>query len=144
MAIKEQDEENVVEENIRAPLMRGGGEGSGHGSSKEDPWMVYLSTFVAVCGSYEFGCCVSASVHVYLTFHVLVHQESCDLWISKVLFLDSLVWLPGGLFIAYSVCDHRRSQFISIRGREVIRALIFRYLSSQVEMYICFYFCCSV
>ncbi|GKU86679.1 hypothetical protein SLEP1_g1171 [Rubroshorea leprosula] len=24
-------------------------------------WMVYLSTFVAVCGSYEFGCCVGYS-----------------------------------------------------------------------------------
>ncbi|GKU86694.1 hypothetical protein SLEP1_g1185 [Rubroshorea leprosula] len=27
-----------------------------HGGNQ---WMVYLSTFVAVCGSYEFGCCVS-------------------------------------------------------------------------------------
>jgi len=30
------------------------GGGGGH------PWMVYLSTLVAVCGSYEFGTCVSA------------------------------------------------------------------------------------
>ncbi|XP_062018549.1 sugar transporter ERD6-like 7 isoform X2 [Rosa rugosa] len=60
MAINE-DVENVVQENIREPLMRGTGEGSGHGSSKEDQWMVYLSTFVAVCGSYEFGCCVGYS-----------------------------------------------------------------------------------
>ncbi|KAM5563833.1 hypothetical protein ABKV19_018460 [Rosa sericea] len=60
MAIRE-DVENVVQENIREPLMRGTGEGSGHGSSKEDQWMVYLSTFVAVCGSYEFGCCVGYS-----------------------------------------------------------------------------------
>lgn len=28
-------------------------------STKENLWMVYLSTFVAVCGSYEFGACVS-------------------------------------------------------------------------------------
>lgn len=27
---------------------------------KEQLWMVYLSTFVAVCGSYEFGTCVSS------------------------------------------------------------------------------------
>ncbi|PRQ26213.1 putative major facilitator, sugar transporter, major facilitator superfamily [Rosa chinensis] len=58
MAIRE-DVENVVQENIREPLISGTGEGSGHGSSKEDQWMVYLSTFVAVCGSYEFGCCVT-------------------------------------------------------------------------------------
>ncbi|KAL6210490.1 hypothetical protein ACLB2K_015722 [Fragaria x ananassa] len=60
MAIKE-DVENVVHENIREPLVRSCGEGSGHGSGKEDQWMVYLSTFVAVCGSYEFGCCVGYS-----------------------------------------------------------------------------------
>ncbi|XP_004292610.1 PREDICTED: sugar transporter ERD6-like 7 [Fragaria vesca subsp. vesca] len=60
MAIKE-DVENVVQENIREPLMRGGREGSGRGGSKEDQGMVYLSTFVAVCGSYEFGCCLGYS-----------------------------------------------------------------------------------
>ncbi|RZB48068.1 hypothetical protein D0Y65_051557 [Glycine soja] len=26
-----------------------------HHASKGHPWMVYFSTFVAVCGSYEFG-----------------------------------------------------------------------------------------
>lgn len=26
---------------------------------KGHPWMVYFTTFVAVCGSYEFGTCVS-------------------------------------------------------------------------------------
>lgn len=26
--------------------------------SEEASWMVYLSTFIAVCGSYEFGTCV--------------------------------------------------------------------------------------
>lgn len=28
-------------------------------SKPEQPWMVYLSTFVAVCGSFAFGSCVS-------------------------------------------------------------------------------------
>lgn len=28
-------------------------------SSKASLWMVYFSTFVAVCGSFEFGSCVS-------------------------------------------------------------------------------------
>lgn len=27
-------------------------------SKQEQPWMVYLSTFVAVCGSFAFGSCV--------------------------------------------------------------------------------------
>lgn len=26
--------------------------------SEEASWMVFLSTFIAVCGSYEFGACV--------------------------------------------------------------------------------------
>jgi len=29
------------------------------GSKPDQPWMVYLSTFVAVCGSFAFGSCVS-------------------------------------------------------------------------------------
>lgn len=37
-------------------------DGSGElNSSKQRNWMVYLSTLVAVCGSFEFGCCVSIS-----------------------------------------------------------------------------------
>ncbi|KAM5563832.1 sugar transporter ERD6-like 7 [Rosa sericea] len=43
-------------ENSREPLMnRDGSAHEGH------QWMVYLSTFVAVCGSYEFGCCAGFS-----------------------------------------------------------------------------------
>lgn len=32
------------------------------------PWMVYFTTFIAVCGSFEFGTCVSTyfSHHFYL------------------------------------------------------------------------------
>lgn len=55
---------NAAREEMREPLVRAvkvaDGDGSGHGSAKGDQWMVYLSTFVAVCGSYEFGCGVSA------------------------------------------------------------------------------------
>lgn len=41
-------------------------DGSGIGnstrkSSEGQPWMVYLSTFVAVCGSFEFGACAGYS-----------------------------------------------------------------------------------
>lgn len=57
------DEEDGRQEEIREPLIRVANE-NGHGSesvhpSNGHPWMVYLSTFVAVCGSYEFGACVS-------------------------------------------------------------------------------------
>lgn len=33
--------------------------------TKENLWMVYLSTFVAVCGSYEFGACVSRELSFF-------------------------------------------------------------------------------
>ncbi|ONH93707.1 hypothetical protein PRUPE_8G248500 [Prunus persica] len=64
-AIKEYAK-NDAQEEIREPLVRVDnnldvGDGSGHGSTKGDQWMVYLSTFVAVCGSYEFGCGVGYS-----------------------------------------------------------------------------------
>ncbi|KAH0978476.1 hypothetical protein GBA52_028195 [Prunus armeniaca] len=67
MAIKE-DVESDLQEGIRAPLMRvennladGNGSADGGSSGGGNPWMVYLSTFVAVCGSYEFGCCAGYS-----------------------------------------------------------------------------------
>lgn len=53
MAIKEQEE-------VREPLVAVE-DGSAHENSKENLWMVYLSTFVAVCGSYEFGTCAGYS-----------------------------------------------------------------------------------
>ncbi|KAL5793017.1 hypothetical protein ACOSP7_001611 [Xanthoceras sorbifolium] len=67
MAIKVDVEENAHEK-IREPLMRGEKnladeeEGSNaQTSSNGHPWMVYLSTFVAVCGSFEFGSCAGYS-----------------------------------------------------------------------------------
>lgn len=45
--------ENTVQEEIRAPLVAQDEKG------KENNSMVYLSTFVAVCGSFAFGSCVS-------------------------------------------------------------------------------------
>ncbi|BFG43233.1 hypothetical protein CerSpe_295070 [Prunus speciosa] len=67
MAIKE-DVESDLQDGIRAPLMRvennladGNGSADGGSSRGGNPWMVYLSTFVAVCGSYEFGCCAGYS-----------------------------------------------------------------------------------
>ena len=50
MAIKE-DVEEGMQKGVREPLVVR--------ASKGHPWMVYFTTFVAVCGSYEFGACVS-------------------------------------------------------------------------------------
>lgn len=53
----------IKEDEVRGPLLEeenlANENGSSHENSKKHPWMVYLSTFVAVCGSYEFGSCVS-------------------------------------------------------------------------------------
>ncbi|KAH9614697.1 hypothetical protein KSS87_022410 [Heliosperma pusillum] len=49
----EKREEGLVEE-IKRPFLKTEG-------SKGHPWMVYLTTFVAVCGSYEFGACAGYS-----------------------------------------------------------------------------------
>lgn len=58
----DQDIENG-QNSTRAPLLEAAGNGAqlhpSKKSSKEDRFMVYLSTFVAVCGSYAFGSCVS-------------------------------------------------------------------------------------
>ena len=66
MAIKEDVENSVQEAEIREPLIQDnnnlahGEDGPSQKSSSAHPWMVYFSTFVAVCGSYAFGACVSA------------------------------------------------------------------------------------
>ncbi|KAH6766333.1 Major facilitator superfamily protein [Perilla frutescens var. hirtella] len=55
---------NRAREDIRAPLLAANGgerEQPSRKSSKEDRYMVYLSTFVAVCGSYAFGSCIGYS-----------------------------------------------------------------------------------
>ncbi|KAL0459589.1 UNVERIFIED_CONTAM: Sugar transporter ERD6-like 7 [Sesamum latifolium] len=60
--------ESCVQEEIRAPLLsrvetvgNGDEEKPSKKSSNEERWMVYLTTFVAVCGSYAFGCCAGYS-----------------------------------------------------------------------------------
>ncbi|XP_057438829.1 sugar transporter ERD6-like 7 [Lotus japonicus] len=55
MAIKE-DAEYGVEKGIREPLVEEQNKKLVHGS-KGHPWIVYFTTFVAVCGSYAFGAC---------------------------------------------------------------------------------------
>ncbi|XP_044500947.1 sugar transporter ERD6-like 7 [Mangifera indica] len=68
MAIKEEDGNDGLNENIREPLMQReknladeGGVSEGETSSKGKFGMVYLSTFIAVCGSYAFGSCAGYS-----------------------------------------------------------------------------------
>ncbi|XP_027353497.1 sugar transporter ERD6-like 7 isoform X2 [Abrus precatorius] len=48
------------EDGIREPLVEGLENQLVH-ASKGHPWMVYFTTFVAVCGSYEFGTCAGYS-----------------------------------------------------------------------------------
>ncbi|XP_057438833.1 sugar transporter ERD6-like 7 [Lotus japonicus] len=59
MAIKE-DEEYGAEKGIREPLVEEQNKQLNQGS-KGHPWIVYFTTFVAVCGSYAFGACVGYS-----------------------------------------------------------------------------------
>ena len=59
--------EDSADHEVRRPLVGGGLDPGGKG----DQWMVYLSTFVAVCGSYEFGCCVSAWMCFYLALPLM-------------------------------------------------------------------------
>uniref|UniRef100_A0A5B7AKP3 Putative Major facilitator superfamily protein isoform 1 n=1 Tax=Davidia involucrata TaxID=16924 RepID=A0A5B7AKP3_DAVIN len=67
MAIKQGIEkaESSEQEEIRVPLVDKedgyGGEDQSKESSKGHQWMVYLSTFVSVCGSFEFGSCAGYS-----------------------------------------------------------------------------------
>ena len=57
--------EDLEREEVREPLMDKKNLSDEQDGSfvqsigKESAWMVYLSTFVAVCGSFAFGSCVS-------------------------------------------------------------------------------------
>ncbi|PNY07693.1 sugar transporter ERD6-like 7-like protein [Trifolium pratense] len=59
MEIKEDDVEGgkQIKGGIREPLIHASKEQHHH----DHPWMVYFTTFIAVCGSYEFGACVGYS-----------------------------------------------------------------------------------
>ncbi|XP_023533480.1 sugar transporter ERD6-like 7 [Cucurbita pepo subsp. pepo] len=59
MAIAE-DVEDGGQEAVRQPLVQEETK-SIHSSRERGSWMVYFSTFVAVCGSYEFGTCAGYS-----------------------------------------------------------------------------------
>lgn len=75
--------EGIIQQDIQQPLIQAkrtttddgrNQNQNGENGSRRHPWMVYLSTFVAVCGSYEFGACVCAlslfssliSVEIYM------------------------------------------------------------------------------
>ncbi|KAI4301309.1 hypothetical protein L6164_034599 [Bauhinia variegata] len=55
MAIKKE-----LEGGIGEPLVEANEDGTAQ-KSKGQPWMVYFSTFIAVCGAYEFGACAGYS-----------------------------------------------------------------------------------
>ncbi|EYU43551.1 hypothetical protein ABFS82_04G023500 [Erythranthe guttata] len=63
---KDQDIEKTENDDMRAPLITARDEISENGDRikkaiKEDRCMIYLTTFVAVCGSYAFGACAGYS-----------------------------------------------------------------------------------
>uniref|UniRef100_A0A9I9D823 Major facilitator superfamily (MFS) profile domain-containing protein n=1 Tax=Cucumis melo TaxID=3656 RepID=A0A9I9D823_CUCME len=59
MAIR-QDEEESGQEAAGQPFLQDESKWT-HNSEERRPWMVYLSSLVAVCGSYEFGTCAGYS-----------------------------------------------------------------------------------
>lgn len=83
MAIKQDIEEadNNVQAEIKVPLIKE----TGHGyvledqNSKGHQWMVYLTTFVAVCGSFAFGSCVSVLRLLCLSSFLLKKKRSSEI-----------------------------------------------------------------
>lgn len=82
MAIKQDigEADNSLQAEIRVPLILGqktspaDKDGYGLGdqtgeNSKGHEWMVYLTTFVAVCGSFAFGSCVRTHAWSRFTFY---------------------------------------------------------------------------
>lgn len=73
MAIINEDEESRGQEQIRESLLQDekspadGEYEPSQKSSQGHHWMVYFSTFVSVCGSFEFGSCVSAFSWVHFS-----------------------------------------------------------------------------
>ncbi|KAI7986215.1 Sugar transporter ERD6-like 7 [Camellia lanceoleosa] len=83
--------DNSLQEEIREPLIpedkTRADEEDGYGPkdlshkscSTEHEWMVYLSTFVAVCGSYAFGTCAGYSLPTQLAI-----TDNLDLSLAEV------------------------------------------------------------
>lgn len=72
-------------------------------SNKGHPWMVYISTCVAVCGSYQFGACVCSSpfsfasswsiVHVYVSILYIYISGICNHTVYLYIRQDTLLLL---------------------------------------------------
>ncbi|GMN38178.1 hypothetical protein TIFTF001_007412 [Ficus carica] len=89
MAIKEQEE-------VREPLVAVE-DGSAHENSKENLWMVYLSTFVAVCGSYEFGTCAGYSSPTQFAI-----REDLNLSLAEAMRVYTVFCIAGWLAIYFA------------------------------------------
>ncbi|PQM33065.1 sugar transporter ERD6-like 7 [Prunus yedoensis var. nudiflora] len=97
MDIKE-DVENDLQEGITDPLMRVEKNLADGGSSRGgNQWMVYLSTFVAVCGSYEFGCCIGYSSPTQSAI-----REDLSLTLAEALRVSCAFCVAGWLAIYFS------------------------------------------
>lgn len=72
-------------------------------SKPEQPWMVYLSTFVAVCGSFAFGSCVS---EVYDPWEVNTFVRPLpNCFYKNASLMNVLVFDAGGILLACSGCN---------------------------------------
>lgn len=103
---------NRVQEDMRAPLIQrevisanSNENKSLKGSGKEERCMVYLTTFVAVCGSYAFGSCVCTPL-----------LEICLQEVSLKSRFLMIFYFAGRVFVAYSGCNQRRCALITSRG----------------------------
>ncbi|KAK7835135.1 sugar transporter erd6-like 7 [Quercus suber] len=103
MAIKEDIENSVQEAEIREPLIQdnnnlsNGEDGPSQKSSSGHPWMVYFSTFVAVCGSYAFGACAGYSSPTQSAI-----REELSLSLAEALRVSAAVCVAGWLAIYFA------------------------------------------
>lgn len=119
------------QDEIQAPLVAQVVDHKKHQSNKPSNFMVYLTTFVAVCGSFAFGSCVSSKSGQYMLIILII----TDLVLTFILIttlrfffsllkyiLQLLSWLLlmfcllGGLLVAYSIVHHKRSESVTCRG----------------------------
>lgn len=127
MAIKQNVEvaENNYQVDIRVPLILEKDKVDDDGyavqyhtrKNKGHQWILYLTTFVTVCGSFAFGSCVRV---LFTSCIFLFPQDSSnmliEIMIKSIIYTFVSLFLPDWLFFAYSVCHHRRSKADFSRG----------------------------
>jgi len=103
MEIKE-DVEGGKQKGMREPLIGEQNNQLVHACTDHHhhPWMLYFTTLVAVCGSYEFGACVSLyfSLNQQLFYTISrVLYNFCYFYFSRLNFHLQLKMLSGRILI---------------------------------------------